>query len=78
VIYPEGIVYNKKKDLVRSPGINSIVAPIPQLARILKSNKKSRFDISGLAFQEAGPANLALHDILKDFQRMEIFKISTT
>jgi len=40
LIYPEGILYNKPNDTVRTPRINSLFAPIPSLARISKENRK--------------------------------------
>jgi len=52
MLFPDGILYNKKNDLVRTPRINSIFAPIPQLAGILKDNKKSRLIKRSLTSQE--------------------------
>ena len=41
LIYPEGIIYNKKKDIVRTPRINSFFEPIPRLVSFLEGNEKS-------------------------------------
>jgi site-specific DNA recombinase len=60
MVFPDGILYNKKKDLVRTPGINSIFAQIPQLTGILKNNKKSRFNKSRMTSQEVVPKGIEL------------------
>ena len=48
LVFPEGILYNKQKDIVRTPRINSIFAPIPILMGILKDNKKGHWNKSVL------------------------------
>lgn len=48
LVFPEGILYNKQKDIVRTPRINSIFAPIPILSGILKNNKKGQLHKSDL------------------------------
>ena len=48
LIYPEGIIYNKKKDIVRTPRINSFFEPIPQLVSFLEGNEKSHLFKGGL------------------------------
>ncbi len=48
LVFPEGILYNKQKDLVRTPRISSIFAPIPVLTGILKENKKGHLSKSDL------------------------------
>ena len=48
LVFPEGILYNKQKDTVRTPRINSIFAPIPVLSSILKDGKKRDRSKSGL------------------------------
>jgi DNA invertase Pin-like site-specific DNA recombinase len=40
MLFPEGIIYNRKHDRVRTPRINTFFSPIPELARLLKGNKK--------------------------------------
>jgi site-specific DNA recombinase len=40
LVFPEGILYNKQKDIIGTPRINSIFAPISILSGILKNNKK--------------------------------------
>jgi site-specific DNA recombinase len=39
IIYPEGILYNKQKDLVRTPRVNSLFATISAGARVLEEKK---------------------------------------
>jgi site-specific DNA recombinase len=39
LIYPDGILYNKKKDTVRTPRLNSLFAAIAGSARILEEKK---------------------------------------
>lgn len=41
LVFPEGILYNKKKDTVRTLRVNSLFAPIPQLVSFLNGNEKS-------------------------------------
>jgi hypothetical protein len=41
LIFPEGIVYNKEIDIVRTTRVNSFFEPIPQLVSFLNENKKS-------------------------------------
>ena len=41
LIFPEGIVYNKEKDRVRTTRVNSFFEPIPQLVSFLNGNEKS-------------------------------------
>ena len=48
LIFPEGILNNKQKNIVRTPRINSIFAPIPILSGHLKDNKKSHSKKSDL------------------------------
>jgi site-specific DNA recombinase len=40
LIFPNGILYNKEKDAVRTEKINALFAEIPHLKRILEENKK--------------------------------------
>jgi site-specific DNA recombinase len=40
LIFPEGILYNKPNNTVRTPRINSIFSPIPILTGISKEYKK--------------------------------------
>ena len=40
LMFPEGIIYDRKNDIVRTTKINSLFAPIPELVRFLKSIKK--------------------------------------
>ena len=40
LIFPEGILYNKEKDTVRTNKINLLFASISGLARVLTENKK--------------------------------------
>ena len=48
LVFPDGILYNKQKDAVRTPKINSIFAPIPILTRVAKENKKGHLHKSDL------------------------------
>ena len=41
LIFPDGIVYNKEKDRVRTIRVNSFFEPIPQLVSFLNGNEKS-------------------------------------
>jgi hypothetical protein len=40
LLFPEGIFYNHELDLVRTTRINTFFSPIPELARVLKGQKK--------------------------------------
>ncbi len=40
LIFPEGILYNKPKDSIRTPRINSLFSTIPILSRVSKENKR--------------------------------------
>lgn len=40
LLFPEGIYYNHELDLVRTSRINTFFSPIPELARVLKGQKK--------------------------------------
>ena len=39
-MFPEGLLYNKEKRVVRTPRINSLFALISSSARVLEENKK--------------------------------------
>lgn len=39
LIFPEGILYDKKNDTVQTPGVNSLFLSIPLLAKISAKNK---------------------------------------
>jgi site-specific DNA recombinase len=41
LVFPEGILYNKQKDTVRTPRVNSLFAPIPHLVSVLGKDEKS-------------------------------------
>ena len=43
LIYPEGILYNKQKDRVRTPRINSLFTSIISAAKVLEENKNGSF-----------------------------------
>ena len=40
LMFPEGLLYNKEKRVVRTPRINSLFALISSSARVLEENKK--------------------------------------
>jgi site-specific DNA recombinase len=40
IIFPNGIIYDRKNDTVRTNRVNSMFAPIPELLRSLRGNKK--------------------------------------
>ncbi|MHB9143121.1 MAG: hypothetical protein ACYC25_14720, partial [Paludibacter sp.] len=40
LLFPEGIYYNHELDSVRTSRINTFFSPIPELARVLKGQKK--------------------------------------
>ncbi len=64
LLFPEGIYYNHKLDLVRTTRINSFFSPIPELARVLKGQKKGdsiKFDkipalVTQLGFEPRTPS----------------------
>ena len=58
LVFPEGILYNKQIDIVRTPRINSIFAPIPVLLGFLKNNKKGQFHKSDLNSHLVVPAGI--------------------
>jgi site-specific DNA recombinase len=58
LVFPEGILYNKQKDIVRTPRINTIFAPIPILSGILKNNKKDHSHKSDLNSHLVVPAGI--------------------
>lgn len=45
LLFPNGIVYNRENDQVRTSRINSIFALIPELAKVLKGKKKEKLSI---------------------------------
>ncbi|MBS1917923.1 MAG: recombinase family protein [Bacteroidetes bacterium] len=47
LVFPDGILYNKEKDRVRTTYINSFFAEIPRLASVSEENKKSHSSING-------------------------------
>ena len=60
LVFPEEILYNKQKDIVRTPRINSIFAPIPILSDILKNNKKGHLYKSDLNSHLVDPTRIEL------------------
>jgi len=43
LLFPDGLLYSKQNDTVRTPKVNALFQAIPLLARIPRENKKSRF-----------------------------------
>ena len=60
LVFPEGILYNKQKDLVRTPRIHSLFAPIPSLSAALKGNKKGHLLENGLNAHWVAPPRIEL------------------
>ena len=58
LVFPEGILYDKQKDLVRTPRINSIFAAIPVLSQVAKKNKKGHLHKSDLSSHLVVPTGL--------------------
>lgn len=40
LLFPEGIYYNHEFDIVRTPRINSLFAPIPEISEVIEGQKK--------------------------------------
>ena len=51
LIFPEGILYNKPKDTIRTPRINSLFSTIPILSRVSKENKRRNLKKNSLNSQ---------------------------
>src|SRR5678815_2313018 len=47
LLFPDGLLYSKQNDTVRTPKVNALFQTIPLLARISGENKKSRFRKNG-------------------------------
>ena len=60
LIFPEGIVYNKKKDRVRTIRVNSLFEPIPYLTGISGENEKSHPVKNGSKSHLVVPARIEL------------------
>jgi len=56
MVFSEGILYNKQKEAVRTPRVNSLFEAIPLLAG--DSSKKSRFVKESASVQQSAPAGL--------------------
>jgi site-specific DNA recombinase len=54
LLFPEGVEYNKENDTVRTNVINSLFAPIPQLAHILRTKERGDLKIDRLFGSEVG------------------------
>ena len=48
LIYPDGLLYNKQKDIVRTPKVNSVFAAMAGVARVLGENKKGSSGLKSL------------------------------
>jgi hypothetical protein len=70
LIFPEGILYNKKKDPVRTLRVNSLFAPIPQLASFLNGNEKSHSVKNGSKSHLVDPAGQISNLILEYFKQL--------
>ena len=66
LVFPEGILYNKQEDTVRTPKINSLFAPIPKLSGILTENKKSHLHKSDLNSHLVDPCSPSSNFLLLD------------
>ena len=47
LIFPDGILYNKEIDRVRTSKVNSLFAVIPLITRRYEENKNARSSLSG-------------------------------
>ena len=46
MLFPDGIIYNRELDQSRTPRVNSFFSLIPEIASVLRGNKKGDFTIS--------------------------------
>ena len=58
LIFPEGILYNKQTDRVRTPRINSLFAVIPSLTSPLAENKNAHSSMSGQNYRHVAPTGI--------------------
>jgi hypothetical protein len=56
--FPEGIVYSKKWDTVRTLRLNSLFAPFPDLVSVLEDKENGHFAKSGLNSHQVAPAGI--------------------
>ena len=60
LVFPEGIIYNKQKDSVRTTRVNSLFAPIPRLVSLLDKNEKNHSIKNGLKSHLVVPPRIEL------------------
>ena len=60
VLFPEGLLYSKKNDGVRTPRVNSLFQAIPLLSRVSEENKDGRIIKNGQKSHWVVPARIEL------------------
>jgi DNA invertase Pin-like site-specific DNA recombinase len=65
LIYPEGILYNKPKDTIRTPRINSLFSTIPILSSVSKEMKRRKLKKSTLNSHLVASTGLIFFMIIK-------------
>ena len=69
IIFPDGIIYNRENEGVRTSRINAVFAPIPELVKVLKGIKKGgsiiHMEKSNLSAIENGKQNISALTLLK-------------
>lgn len=73
LIFPEGILYNKEKDTVRTNKINLLFASISGLARVLTENKKDNLLQDCLFGSNVGMAGQISNHFIGDLQKLAAF-----
>lgn len=65
LVFPEGIIYSKKKDRVRTPRVNCFFAEIPYAVSLLSENKNSRSKKTGRNSRWVEPTCVRSNSFLK-------------
>ena len=66
LIFPDGILYNKQIDRVRTPKINSLFAAIPTLSTFLGTNRNARLFKNGQDSHLVDLSRMSSNIILSD------------
>lgn len=68
MLFPEGLLYSKKNDGVRTPRVNGLFQAIPLLSGISEENKNGHFIKNGQKSHWVVPASLSSNFFAKDLQ----------
>ena len=73
LIFPQGILYNKQNDTVRTNKVNSIFYSIRCLARTSEENKKDNLSQDCLFGSSVGSNGRFSNQFLKDLEQIQAF-----